>query len=96
MKRLLMGISMLSLILILFVFTVGAQDKIRATGTATIHGGALDIARDRAIDNAQRNAVEEKVGVMITSFSEVENYQVKMDQILSESKGFINTYKIVL
>jgi hypothetical protein len=81
-----------------FVFsfcTVYAQDKVRAVGMATIHSGAVDIARDKAIENAQRNAVEEKVGVMITSFSEVENFQVKMDQILSESKGFINTYAIV-
>jgi hypothetical protein len=94
MKRLLLGIFVLSLSLIFSFFTVDAQDKIRAVGMATIHGNALDIARDKAIDNAQRNAVEEKIGVMITSFSEVENYQVKVDQILSESKGFINTYKI--
>ena len=39
--------------------------------------------------------MEEKVGVMITSATEVENFQVKMDQILSELKGFINSYEII-
>ncbi len=95
MKRLVFGIFVLGLSLVFSFCTVYAQDKVRAVGMATIHKSAVDIARDKAIENAQRNAVEEKVGVMITSFSEVENFQVKMDQILSESKGFINTYTII-
>jgi hypothetical protein len=95
MKRLIFWIFVLGLNFAFSFFTVHAQDRIRAMGMSTIHGGAVDIARDKAIENAQRNAVEEKVGVMITSFSEVENFQIKMDQILSESKGFINTYTVV-
>lgn len=93
MKKLIFIITVLSLLFSLV--DAHAQDKIRAVGMATIHKGAIDIARDKAIDNAQRNAVEEKVGVMITSVSEIENYQVKLDQILSESKGFINSYKVI-
>jgi len=95
MKKSVFCVTGAALCLILSLITAHAQDMIRAVGTATIHENAIDIARDKAIDNAQRNAVEEKMGVMITSFSEVENYQVKIDQILSESKGFINTYKII-
>lgn len=83
------------LCLILSLITAHAQDMTRTVGTAAIHENAIDIARDKAIDNAQRNAVEEKMGVMISSYSEIENYQVKIDQILSESKGFINSYKII-
>ena len=71
------------------------QDRIRAEGMASIVNNRVDIARDRAIDNAQRNAVERVVGVMISSSTEVENFQVKMDRILSESKGFITSYKIL-
>lgn len=70
------------------------QDKVRAEGMASIVNDRVDIARDRAIDSAQRNAVERVVGVMISSSTEVENFQVKMDRILSESKGFITSYKI--
>jgi hypothetical protein len=95
MKKSIFFITLAGLGLIFSLFSAHAQDMIRAIGMATIHENVIDIARDKAIENAQRNAVEEKMGVMITSFSEVENFQVKMDQILSESKGFINSYKIV-
>lgn len=74
---------------------VTGQDRIRADGMASIVGDRIDIARDRAIDSAQRNAVEKVVGVMISGSTEVENFQVKMDRILSESKGFIRTYNVV-
>jgi hypothetical protein len=71
------------------------QDRVRAEGMASIVNNRVDIARDRAIDSAQRNAVERVVGVMVSSSTEVENFQVKMDRILSESKGFITSYKIL-
>ena len=74
---------------------VRAQDPIRAVGMATIYNNAVDVARDKALENALRNVIEEKVGVMVTSVSEVENFELKMDQILSESRGFISNYKIL-
>jgi hypothetical protein len=85
------------IILICFLPPAAAtgQDRVRAEGMASIAGNRVDIARDRAIDSAQRNAVERVVGVMVTGSTEVENFQVKMDRILSESKGFITSYKIV-
>ncbi|MBP7230500.1 MAG: hypothetical protein KBA28_01110 [Syntrophaceae bacterium] len=75
-------------------FPAYAQNTIIAKGRATNQHN-LDIACARALDEAQRNAVEQATGVMITSTTDVENYQVKMDRILSESKGFINRYKII-
>jgi hypothetical protein len=95
MRRLLFSIVAVGMILTFFFPVAHAQDKVRTVGMATIYDNAVDIARDKAIENAQRNAVEEKVGVMITSVTEVENFQIKMDQILSESKGFINSYEII-
>ncbi len=74
---------------------VYAQQKIRAKGMSTISKNFIDIARSKALSEAQRNAVEKAVGVMITSATNVENYQVKMDRILSESQGFISSYKII-
>lgn len=71
------------------------QELITASGMAAIHGKAVDVARDKAIDNALRNAVEEKVGVMVSGITEVENFQVKIDQILSQSKGFVKHYRIL-
>ena len=77
--------------------TLAAQGNqtIRAVGMATIHNNIVDIARDKAIDNALRNVVERVVGVMVTGSTEVENFQLKMDRILSESKGFVEKYRIL-
>jgi hypothetical protein len=77
--------------------TWGAQEnqKVRAVGMANIHNNIIDIARDKAIDNALRNVVERVVGVMVTGSSEVENFQLKMDRILSESKGFVENYRLL-
>lgn len=80
---------------IFFPACVTGQEAVRAEGIAAIISNRVDIARDRAIDNAQRNAVERVVGVMVSSSTEVENFQVKMDRILSESKGFITSYKVI-
>jgi hypothetical protein len=74
---------------------VYAQTKVRAEGMAVVINNRTDIARDKALDAALRSAVEKIVGVMISSSSEVENFALKMDRILSESKGFVNTYQIV-
>ena len=75
--------------------SASAQAKIRATGTAVIGGNRVDIAREKALDGALRSAVEKVVGIMVTSTSEVENFELKMDRILSESRGFINTYTVI-
>lgn len=82
-------------LLVLFILPVYAQNKITAKGTATIQKQFVDIARSKALDEAQRNAVEQAAGVMITSTTSVENFQVKMDSILSESSGFIDRYDII-
>ena len=74
---------------------LSAQTKIQATGSAVVDGNRVDIAREKALDGALRSAVEKVVGIMLTSTSEVENYALKMDRILSESRGFINTYAIL-
>lgn len=80
----------------LFSYAAGETKKTAATGMSAIHNNFVDIARDKAIDNALRNAVEKIVGVMVTSNTEVENFQLKLDRVLSESKGFVDSYKILL
>jgi hypothetical protein len=81
--------------LLCWIPSVFAQTKIRASGTAVVDGNRVDIAREKALDGALRSAVEKVVGIMVTSTSEVENFTLKMDRILSESRGFINTYAII-
>lgn len=86
-------------VIIFFSFIVvvssHAKNLVLSQGTSYIHDGRVDIARDTALNNALRNVVEKSVGVLVTSTTEVENFEVKLDQILSESRGFINSYEVV-
>jgi hypothetical protein len=95
MKNLLALLVMATLLVFSLQAQADAQDLVQAEGVATIHRDLVDIARDKAIDNALRGAVEKVAGVLITSTSEVEDFQLKMDRILSESSGFVNSYKII-
>jgi hypothetical protein len=67
---------------------------VTAEGVAGIQGNAKDIARDAAIEDAQKRAVEQAVGILIDSQTQVENYQLISDKILSQTKGYIKHYSI--
>jgi hypothetical protein len=68
---------------------------VTAEGVAVISGGNVDIARDAAIQDAQTRAVEQAIGTLIDSQTQVENYQVISDKILSQIKVYIKRYNIV-
>jgi hypothetical protein len=68
--------------------------SVSAEGVAAIQGNAKDIARDQAIEDAQKRAVEQAIGILIDSQTQVENYQLISDRILSQTKGYITRYSI--
>jgi hypothetical protein len=83
-------------------FTVaGAQEGFaQTTQTVTAEGmasaqGNPAIARDNAIQDALRKAVEQAVGTMVASETLVENFQVVRDNIYNKSQGYVKEYKIV-
>ena len=63
-------------------------------GFADILGGRKDLARENALNNAFRLAIEQVVGVMINSKTVIQNSQLLHDKIFSKSSGFIKTYAI--
>lgn len=75
--------------------TQDLEKEIRAQGIADIATGNVAGARDRAIEDALRKAVEEGVGILLSSESIIENYQLIKDTILSKSKGYVKNYKIL-
>jgi hypothetical protein len=95
MKKTVLLMVLLCTTWVTLTWAASENQNIRAVGMATIHNNVVDIARDKAIDNALRNVVERVVGVMVTGSTEVENFQLKMDRILSESKGFVEKYRIL-
>jgi hypothetical protein len=66
-----------------------------AQGQAAMLGGDKPAAREKAIEDALRHAVEMAVGTKVTSTSEVQDFQSKMDQVLMHSQGFVKRYDIV-
>ncbi|HBO84001.1 MAG TPA: hypothetical protein DD641_03325 [Deltaproteobacteria bacterium] len=74
-----------------------AQDvqTVTAKGVAAIEQGNTAIARDIALQDALRNAVEQAVGTMIDSETLVESYQVLRDSVYSKSSGYIQKYTML-
>lgn len=79
-----------------FIAMATAQEqKIQARGYGTIYQSDKSTARDRAIEDAQRKAVEQALGTMISSESITENYQLIHERILSLSNGYIEKYQVI-
>ncbi len=75
---------------------VWAQSQtVTAEGVAGIQGGDKAIARDNAVQDALRKAVEQAVGTMVASETLVENFVTVKDNILSKSQGYVQNYKVV-
>jgi len=68
---------------------------VEVEGYASIISGRKDLAREAALQNAFRRAVEQVVGVAIESKTVVRDSELLNDKIFSKSKGFIKTYKIL-
>jgi hypothetical protein len=51
--------------------------------------------RERAIAQAQRNALEQIVGVYVSSSTLVRNFQVVEDNIYTKAAGFLNAYDVI-
>lgn len=66
-----------------------------ARGEAAVLGGDKPSAREKAIQDALRHAVEMAVGTRVQSQTETREFQTKMDQIFTHSSGFIRKYDIV-
>ncbi len=80
--------------MILFLSNADVKE-VRVEGVAAIKENRKDIARDQAIKDALRKAVEQAVGSFISSETVVENYQVISDRIYSKAEGYIADYKVL-
>ena len=68
--------------------------EVHTTGYGTIYGDGKAAARDRAIEDAQRKAVEQAMGTMVSVETITQNYQLIDDRILSLASGYIQRYRI--
>jgi hypothetical protein len=75
-----------------------AQDELReitTDGTASILNNDKAMARDVAIQDALRNAVEQVTGAVVSSSTVVENAMTVEDNIYSKAKGYVKAYSIL-
>ncbi len=80
----------LLLIFALFCFPVFADPEYYEV---TSQGTGADL--DAAVKSAQKNAIEQAIGVYIRSESQVKNYMSENDEVISSSQGYIRTYEVI-
>ncbi len=81
--------------MLVFLFASTDIKEVMVEGVAAIKEGRKDIARDHAIKDALRKAVEQAVGTFISSETVVENYQVLSDRIYSKAEGYVSEYRVL-
>ncbi|MBI5328752.1 MAG: flagellar assembly protein T N-terminal domain-containing protein [Deltaproteobacteria bacterium] len=76
---------------------VSGQDAIivKADGVGDISDGGKGWARDTAIEDALRKAVEQAVGTFIQSETVVKNAILINDEIIARSKGYVQKYDLI-
>ena len=83
--------------IVFFLVPAGLQagTTVTATGLSFFEPGRELIAREKALDEAKRAAVEKAMGTTIVSRTAVEDFQVVKDQIMSRSAGYLKDIKIL-
>jgi hypothetical protein len=93
-RRAVLVIAVIALVGLVSMPALAAQ-TVTATGTAAILNRDAAQARDRAVENALRSAVEQVVGTLVDSETLVQNSQLLSDKIFTQTTGYISNYKIV-
>ncbi|MDI6809610.1 MAG: flagellar assembly protein T N-terminal domain-containing protein [Candidatus Eisenbacteria bacterium] len=83
--------------LVVFPQVASAQEAktVRASGMAVIFAGDVAQAREKAIDDALKHALEQAVGLLVESETIVENFQLIEDNVYSKTKGYVQSYNII-
>ncbi|MBV6493720.1 MAG: hypothetical protein LDLANPLL_01743 [Turneriella sp.] len=68
---------------------------VTVVGVAAIQNGNLGLAKDEALKDAKRVAVQEVLGSVVSARSDVKNYELVQQSITSKSEGMIETFQIL-
>ncbi len=74
---------------------VGLTQMVTTSGEAVIVGEDLPAAREEALVDAQRNALEQTLGVKIRAQSAVQDYRMVDDVVLSLISGYVKKTRLV-
>lgn len=95
-SRVMMAGAAMAVISLLATWAAGqAVKSVSAEGIGVVLQGNVDIARDQALEDALRKAVEQAVGTLVESETLVRNAQLLSDQIYKRTTGYIRAYTIL-
>lgn len=69
--------------------------EVTSLGMGSITGGDVAHAKDDAVEDALRNAIEQTLGTLIQSETLAQNFTVVEDNIFSKTQGYIQKYEII-
>lgn len=78
-----------------YATALSAGERVTATGMSFFEAGREIVAREKALDEAKRAAIEQAVGTMVESRTVVEDFQVVKDQIFSRTGGYLKNLNIL-
>lgn len=88
-------VVILFLIVSIFTFADYQNENVVVEGVGAIEKNNYAKARDEALWDAQRKAVEKGIGVFLNSETIVKNSKLIQDNIYTQSNGFVSNYKIL-
>ncbi|MBU1565967.1 MAG: hypothetical protein KJ630_10105 [Proteobacteria bacterium] len=68
---------------------------VKVTGDKTITAEGYGASKQEALLQAKRAAVEEGIGVVLSSQTEVENFMLKKDKVITQSFGSVRSYTVI-
>ncbi len=75
--------------------SVSPPVAVEVKGYGAIIDGDLIMARELALKDAYAKAIERGCGIRLVRTTQVENFQLVRDKILTESVGYVTTYEIL-
>ena len=72
-----------------------AGESVTATGVSFFETGREALARNKALDEAKRAAVEQVLGTQVESLTIVKNQRVIKDRIMTHASGYLKNVKVI-
>lgn len=90
-----MGRRLVAVLFLSFLVTLAVRAPEAADGDLVAEGSGVGMNEAEALMAAKRDAVEKGIGMILLSQTEVENFQLKRDQVVTKTLGAVKDYEIL-
>jgi hypothetical protein len=88
-------LKVLLAVLVILLTGCGTTDNSRQHRPAPIRSTGVGSSFDEAKESAFKQAIENRIGVLVLSDREVQSYKLLKDEILTYSAGYVDDYVVV-